>query len=99
MSTQAANTARGNKPPGPSQAGLFLLVKPYKGLVATLAVLTILANGLNLVVPKLIASAIDNYRLSLTDRFQHFGKEIAIGVFHARIHRQVTQDRVLKVFL
>ena len=62
MSTQAATTARGNKPPGPSQAGLFQLVKPYKGLVVTLAALTILANALNLVVPKLIASAIDNYR-------------------------------------
>jgi ATP-binding cassette subfamily B protein len=62
MSTQAATRARGNKPRRPSQAGLFLLVKPYKGLVATLAALTILANALNLVVPKLIARAIDNYR-------------------------------------
>src|SRR5271169_6068061 len=62
MSTQAANTARGNRSPGPSQAGLFLLVRPYKGLVATLAALTILANALNLVVPKLIAHAIDNYQ-------------------------------------
>ncbi len=62
MSTQAANRASGNKPPRPSQAGLFLLVKPYKGLVATLAALTILANALNLVVPKLIARAIDGYR-------------------------------------
>ena len=62
MSTPAANKARGNKPPRPSQAGLFLLVKPYKGLVATLAALTILANALNLVVPKLIARAIDNYQ-------------------------------------
>jgi ATP-binding cassette subfamily B protein len=61
MSTQAAHTARGDRPPWPSQEGLFLLVKPYKGLVATLAALTILANALNLVVPKLIASAIDNY--------------------------------------
>jgi len=62
MSTPAANTVRGNKPAGPSQTGLFLLVKPYKGLVAILATLTILANALNLAVPKLIASAIDQYR-------------------------------------
>jgi ATP-binding cassette, subfamily B, bacterial len=62
MSTPAAIKARGNKPPRPPQPGLFLLVKPYRGLVATLAALTILANALNLVVPKLIASAIDNYR-------------------------------------
>lgn len=62
MSTQAAKTTRGNSPPRPSQAGLFLLVKPYKGLVVALAALTILANALSLWVPKLIASAIDNYQ-------------------------------------
>jgi ATP-binding cassette subfamily B protein len=61
MSTQAANPARGNRPPGPPQAGLFQLVKPYKGLVVALAMLTVLANALNLVVPKLIARAIDTY--------------------------------------
>src|SRR5580698_7073439 len=62
MSTQAAIRTSGNRPPRPSQAGLFVLVKPYKGLIAILATLTILANALNLVVPKLIASAIDHYQ-------------------------------------
>ncbi len=62
MSTQAANTARENSPPRPPQGGLFFLVKPYKGLVVALAALTILANALSLWVPKLIASAIDNYQ-------------------------------------
>lgn len=52
----------GKKPPRPPQAGLFLLVKPYRGLVAILAALTILANALNLAVPKLIARAIDDYQ-------------------------------------
>ncbi len=42
-------------------AGLFLLLKPYRPLVATLVVLTIAGNGLSLVVPKLIAHAIDAY--------------------------------------
>jgi ATP-binding cassette, subfamily B, bacterial len=46
------------KPPSP---GLMLLLKPYKMLVAMLVVLTIVANGLNLVVPKLISHAIDAY--------------------------------------
>lgn len=47
------------KPPrGP---GLMILLKPYKGLVAALVTLTIVANALNLVVPKLIANAIDSY--------------------------------------
>ena len=56
MSTPAASASR-KKP-----AGLFLLVKPYKGLVAALAALTILANALTLAVPKLMARAIDTYQ-------------------------------------
>ena len=66
----APTTARtpGKRPPGPPQAGLFVLVKPYSGLVATLAALTVLANALNLAVPKLIARAIDDYQ-SLTSRW------------------------------
>jgi ATP-binding cassette subfamily B protein len=63
MSTRAPIKESGNKPPRPPSGGLFQLVKPYKGLVALLATLTILANALNLVVPKLIARAIDNYKL------------------------------------
>jgi ATP-binding cassette subfamily B protein len=39
----------------------MLLLKPYKGLIATLVILTIVGNGLNLVVPKLISHAIDAY--------------------------------------
>lgn len=46
------------KPPG---AGLFALLQPYRGLVALLVLLTISANGLTLVVPKLISNAIDAY--------------------------------------
>src|ERR1700691_5703157 len=46
---------------GPPGAGLLLLLKPYKLLVATLVTLTIVGNGLNLVVPKLISRAIDAY--------------------------------------
>jgi ATP-binding cassette subfamily B protein len=45
----------------PAGAGLFLLLKPYSWLVAPLVILTILANSLNLVVPKLMSHAIDTY--------------------------------------
>jgi ATP-binding cassette, subfamily B, bacterial len=62
MPTRAATKTPGNKPLRPSSGGLFLLVKPYKGLVILLVALTILANGLSLAVPKLIARAIDNYK-------------------------------------
>jgi ATP-binding cassette subfamily B protein len=62
MSTPAIPRASGGKPPRPPSGGLFQLVKPYKGLVTALAALTILANALTLVVPKLIARAIDGYQ-------------------------------------
>jgi ATP-binding cassette, subfamily B, bacterial len=57
MPKDVAKTER-KKPPSP---GLMLLLKPYKLLVAMLVVLTIVANGLNLVVPKLMSHAIDAY--------------------------------------
>lgn len=56
MSPKSARAQK--KPPG---AGLFALLQPYRGLVALLVVLTISANGLTLVVPKLISKAIDAY--------------------------------------
>jgi ATP-binding cassette subfamily B protein len=56
---KAENTRKAQKrPPSPS---LLALLRPYAGWVATLVALTILANGLNLAIPKLIAGAIDSY--------------------------------------
>src|SRR5260370_28491074 len=54
----ADRTGAQRTPPG---GGLFVLLKPYRGLVALLVVLTIVGNGLTLVVPKLIARSIDAY--------------------------------------
>jgi ATP-binding cassette subfamily B protein len=39
----------------------MLLLKPYRPLVVALVALTIVGNGLNLVVPQLISHAIDSY--------------------------------------
>jgi ATP-binding cassette subfamily B protein len=44
-----------------NQPSLFGLLKPYKFLVFLLFVFTIIGNGFNLIVPKIIASAIDTY--------------------------------------
>jgi ATP-binding cassette subfamily B protein len=41
--------------------GLLRLIKPYGWFIAGIIVLTVLSNGLSLVIPKLIASAIDAY--------------------------------------
>lgn len=57
MNPQMVNAKR--RPP--AGAGLFVLLKPYRPLVTTLALLTIAGNTLNLAVPKLIAHAIDSY--------------------------------------
>ncbi|HEX4274084.1 MAG TPA: ABC transporter ATP-binding protein [Bryobacteraceae bacterium] len=60
------------KPSGPPRkppsAGLLLLLKPYRPMIAGLVALTIVGNGLNLVVPKLISHAIDSYTQGHFDR-------------------------------
>ncbi|NCD70930.1 ABC transporter ATP-binding protein [Mucilaginibacter agri] len=45
-----------SKPPG-----VFSLLKPYMGLVAMLLLFALLSNGINLWLPKIIASGIDDY--------------------------------------
>ena len=42
---------------------LISLLKPYSWFIALLVLLTIISNGLNLVIPKIIAHAIDSYKL------------------------------------
>jgi ATP-binding cassette subfamily B protein len=44
-----------------SGAGLIGLVKPYGWFIAGIIVLTVVSNGLSLVIPKLVAAAIDAY--------------------------------------
>lgn len=48
-------------PPRPPAGKLIALLKPYTGVIILLVVLTISANSLNLVVPKLISSTIDSW--------------------------------------
>ncbi|MBZ4189094.1 ABC transporter ATP-binding protein [Niabella beijingensis] len=53
--TQEATKARGARP------NMFALLKPYRGLIFLLLLLALLSNGLNLVIPKLIQTAIDDF--------------------------------------
>ncbi len=46
---------------------MFAMLKPYKGLIIILLLLALFSNGLNLVIPKLIQSAIDDFS---QNRFQ-----------------------------
>ncbi len=47
-----------SKPAGP---GLFSVIGPYKIQIALLVILTVVAQGLGLILPKLIATGIDSY--------------------------------------
>lgn len=49
------------KPARPAGPKLTALLKPYRGLVLTIVVFTLAANGLNLLVPRLMARAIDSF--------------------------------------
>lgn len=50
------------KPAGPNKkSNLFSILKPYRGLVSILLVLTLLSNALNLVIPKIIQKGIDDF--------------------------------------
>jgi ATP-binding cassette, subfamily B, bacterial len=47
--------------PLPRHPGLGALLVPYRAAIAALVVLTIAGNALNLLIPKLVADAIDSY--------------------------------------
>ena len=54
-----------SKPPAtPAEPKLTALLKPYAPLILTIVLLTIAANSLNLIVPKMIARAIDTFATS-----------------------------------
>jgi len=86
-----ANTkTRPRKPQGPN---LFDLLKPYRGLIAVLIVMTILGNALNLLVPKIIASAIDTFaqqQLILTTVIVEL-IAVAVGIFVFAYFQAVVQ--------
>ena len=77
-------------------AGLFGLLKPYRQLVALLVVLTVVGNGLTLVVPKLISRAVDSYMqrtfVLSTVVWQFF--VVALLVFVFNYFQNITQTYV-----
>lgn len=56
-------TPKSNSVPVPTPPNLLGLLRPYARLIALLILLTVASNGLNLVIPKLIAHAIDSYAI------------------------------------
>lgn len=41
--------------------GIFSVLKPYKGMILLLLLFALLSNGINLILPKIVAKAIDSY--------------------------------------
>ncbi|SEW45297.1 ATP-binding cassette, subfamily B [Chitinophaga sp. YR573] len=52
---------RPSSAPGPAKPSIMSVLQPYRGMVALLILLALLSNGLNLVLPHMIAKAIDAY--------------------------------------
>jgi len=77
--------------PTPSSAplshtpGLISLLKPYSGWVAVLIVFALLSNGINLIIPLIVAHGIDAYTLghfdALTVVLKFFSAALAVFVF------------------
>ena len=44
-----------------SKPNIFGLLKPYKGMIFSLMALALISNGANLVIPKIVSGAIDDY--------------------------------------
>jgi ATP-binding cassette subfamily B protein len=77
-------------PPGPR---LFSLLRPYRHWIVGMVVLTILGNGLNLVVPKIMARTIDTYNqpgFGLTNILVEFFL-ISIGIFILGYFQNIVQ--------
>ncbi len=81
------------KAPQQSKPNLFGLLKEYKGMVFLLVLFTVLANGLNLFVPKIIASAIDGFtkhNLVISNLLLEFGI-VAGCIFLATYAQSIVQ--------
>ncbi len=72
----------GGKPQGP---GIWSLLKPYKGLVALLIGLSLIANAVNLLIPKIIAHGIDAFTDHSLDIhliiWQFLGAAVVVFIF------------------
>ena len=95
MSDSAPKAGAGGppKPARPAGPKLTGLLKPHASLVAAIVSLTVAANGLNLVVPRLIARAIDAFtanRLAVGTLVVEFAA-VAAGIFVFTFLQNVAQ--------
>jgi ATP-binding cassette subfamily B protein len=81
------------KPPRPAGPKLTVLLKPYAPLILTIVALTIAANALNLLVPKIMARAIDTFGTSqlVLGTLAAEVLAVAIGIFFFTYLQSIAQ--------
>lgn len=80
----------------PAQPSIFVVLRPYRGLILLLTLLTLAANGLTLWVPKVISHAIDAFAhrtLVLNDVGWLLGW-VALGIFFFTYLQNIVQTFV-----
>lgn len=93
MSSEQAKSAPISQPQQPSLIGLL---SSYRGLVIVLVLLAMAANGLNLLLPKLVARSIDSYvggHFVLKTMVTEFALAI-VGVFIFTVLQSIVQTYV-----
>jgi ATP-binding cassette subfamily B protein len=99
--SSASTDARG-RPPRPAGPKLTALLAPYRPFVAAIVFLTMAANGLNLLVPKIVARAIDAFAGSrivppgLVVEFVAVASAIFVFTYAQNIVQALTAERVAR---
>ena len=84
------------------KAGLFSVLKPYRGIVIILIILALAGSSVNLFIPKIIARAIDAYAVNSFDamivirEFLIAATVIFVVTFFQGVIQTVTAERVAK---
>jgi ATP-binding cassette, subfamily B, bacterial len=85
-----------------SKQGIFSLLKPYSGIVAALTFMALLGSAINMLIPKIIAQAIDAFSSKNLDlrlviiEFVVASAAIFIFTFLQSIFQTYTSERVAK---
>jgi len=92
----------GKKPRAKKEAGLFSVLGPYKGIVTLLIIIALAGSGVNLLIPKIIARAIDSFSANefqagtVISEFLLAGLGIFIFTLLQGILQVMTAERVAK---
>src|SRR5512137_191095 len=84
------------------KAGLFSVLLPYRGMVIALIIMALAGSSINLIIPKIIARAIDTFSAGKFDaatviiEFLAAAAGIFIFTFFQGILQTITAERVAK---